>query len=257
MPNFVVFGWTNGFMMEPLLLAIQFLTRIPVPAPVAATQRQLGLSVLCYPLVGLMIGLLLTVIAQWLLAVPVNLAAAVVLLVWVLLTGGLHLDGLADSTDAWIGGIGDRQRSLDIMKDPAAGPAAVVALVLVLLLKWSAITALLQHQLYLPLVFAPLWGRLAIAGLMLTASYIRVGGIGEQLARQMPRHAAVALLLLGAAATYFFIGVLPLLGAVLILFMVRQLALARLGGVTGDIYGAAVELVETAVLTAAVVQGLI
>jgi adenosylcobinamide-GDP ribazoletransferase len=67
------------------------------------------------------------------------LHAALLLTVWVLLSGGLHLDGLADSADAWLGGFGDRERTLTIMKDPRSGPIAVVVLVLVLLLKFCAL----------------------------------------------------------------------------------------------------------------------
>ena len=74
------------------------------------------------------------------------LQAALLLALWVALTGALHLDGLADSADAWLGGFGDPARTLEIMKDPRSGPVAVVVLVLLLLLKFSALLVVLQAQ---------------------------------------------------------------------------------------------------------------
>lgn len=70
------------------------------------------------------------------------LVAALVLALWVYFTGAMHLDGVADTADAWVGGLGDHQRTLEIMKDPRVGAMAVAAMLLVLLVKFAAITAL-------------------------------------------------------------------------------------------------------------------
>ncbi|MEK1940892.1 MAG: adenosylcobinamide-GDP ribazoletransferase, partial [Pseudomonas sp.] len=121
--------------MLPLLIAMQFLTSLPVRLPGMPSPEQLGRSLLWYPVVGLLIGLLLYGLDAVLNGAPVLLHAALILAAWVALSGALHLDGLADSADAWLGGFGDRERTLSIMKDPRSGPIAVVTLVLVLLLK--------------------------------------------------------------------------------------------------------------------------
>jgi adenosylcobinamide-GDP ribazoletransferase len=97
----------------------------------------------------------------------ISTQAVLVLMLWVAITGGLHLDGLADCADAWVGGFGNRQRSLAIMKDPAAGPIAV--LVLLLLLKWSLISSIIEKQALSVLLLTPLLGRLAILMLMSTS----------------------------------------------------------------------------------------
>ncbi|WP_173644308.1 adenosylcobinamide-GDP ribazoletransferase, partial [Xanthomonas citri] len=89
------------------------------------------------------------------------LGAALLLSAWVWLTGALHLDGLADTTDAWVGGMGERRRTLAIMKDPASGPMAVTAVVLVLLLKCAALASLLA-QAPTTLWLAPLLARSAL-----------------------------------------------------------------------------------------------
>ena len=115
-------------------IALQFLSSLPVRLPGMPEPRQVGRSLLCYPLVGLLFGLLLWLANHLLYGAPTALHAAMLLTLWVLLSGALHLDGLADSADAWLGGFGDRERTLQIMKDPRSGPIAVVTLGLVLLL---------------------------------------------------------------------------------------------------------------------------
>lgn len=237
-------------MVVAWALAIQFLTRIPVPVQFIATDRQLGQSVLFYPLVGLIIGALL-----WLLAgvLPeTGLGAAVLLCVWVLITGGLHLDGLADCADAWIGGIGDKSRTIAIMKDPSAGPSAVVILTLLLLLKWSAILALVEQQKLLPLLFIPVLGRTAILAMMLTTPYVSPGGLAEKLLANLSKQTGLFILLVTVWITVYVLGIVPFSTAAGVFVIVRYWTLQRLDGATGDVYGALVELVEMATLIAVV-----
>ncbi|WP_372867942.1 adenosylcobinamide-GDP ribazoletransferase, partial [Pseudomonas sp.] len=125
--------------MTALLIALQFLTRLPVRLAAMPSAQETGRSLLWYPVVGLLIGLLLLGVHYLLGDAPALLQAALLLVIWVGLSGGLHLDGLADSADAWAGGFGDRERTLAIMKDPRSGPMAVVVLVLLLLLKFVAL----------------------------------------------------------------------------------------------------------------------
>ncbi|MDD1622287.1 MAG: adenosylcobinamide-GDP ribazoletransferase [Methylococcaceae bacterium] len=238
--------------MHSLLIALQFLTRIPVGLDFKAGDKQLGYSVLYYPLIGLLIGGLLTILATLLANSPAMVAAAILLTAWVLLTGALHLDGLADCADAWVGGFGDRQRSLRIMKDPASGPIAVTLLMLVLLLKWTALAALIEQNRLVPLLMTPLLGRSAILLLMLSTPYVSPQGLAEKLLKHLPETAARWVAGLSIAVAAFVLGLLPILFAGLLLLWIRHTAISRLGGVTGDVYGAAVELVETAVLLGAV-----
>ena len=98
---------------------------------------------LYYPLVGGLLGGLLWLASLGLADTPALLGAALLLSLWVLLSGALHLDGLGDCVDAWVGGYGERERTLAIMKDPRCGPMAVVALCLLLLLKCAALSVLL------------------------------------------------------------------------------------------------------------------
>src|SRR5690606_1176174 len=176
-----------GTSMTPLLIALQFLTRLPVRLPGMPEPRQIGRSLLCYPLVGVLIGALLLAGAWLLDGRPVLLSSALLLALWAGLSGGLHLDGLADTADAWVGGYGDRERTLSIMKDPRSGPIAVVVLVLVLMLKFAALAALLQAGQWLPLFLAPWLARGMLPLLFLTTPYVRPGGLGQALAEHLPR----------------------------------------------------------------------
>lgn len=236
---------------RPLLIALQFLTRLPVTLNGVPDERDIGRSLLYYPLVGLLIGALLAALA-WM---PVGggdaLRAAILLAVWVFASGGLHLDGLADSADAWVGGLGNRERTLAIMKDPNCGPAGVVALVVTLLLKFAALQALLAHGAWMALAFAPLLGRTTLPVLFLTTPYVRPGGLGDVLARSLPRRAALFVVLAALAGVPLATGVQglwPVLAALVAFVWLRALMMRRLGGATGDTAGALVEIVEVAVL---------
>ena len=87
-------------MLASFALAVQFLTRIPLNINITVSDQRLGQSVLFYPLVGLLIGMILILIARLLPGMSFAIHAAIILSAWVLLTGGLHLDGLADCSDA-------------------------------------------------------------------------------------------------------------------------------------------------------------
>jgi adenosylcobinamide-GDP ribazoletransferase len=242
--------------MLPFWIALQFLSSLPIRLPGMPQPQELGRSLLFYPLVGVLFGVLLLALNALLDGAPLMLHAALLLTAWVLLSGGLHLDGLADSADAWLGGFGDRERTLTIMKDPRSGPIAVVTLVLVLLLKFSALMALIENHQPLGLLLAPLIGRAAMLGLFLGTPYVRAGGLGQALADHLPCKAGQQVLLVSALVCVLLAGVSgfkALLVAAVGFFWLRHLMLRRLGGTTGDTAGAMLELLEVAVLVAVVV----
>ena len=238
--------------MKAFLLAVQFLTCLPVRLRGAPQPVDWGRSALAYPLVGLFIGLLLAGLQHLLGHADPLLQAALLTATWALLTGGLHLDGLADSADAWVGGHGDRERTMTIMKDPRSGPAAVSTLALSLLLKFAALVALVKAGAWPALLLAPLLGRSALVVLLLTTPYVRPGGMGSAISAHLPRVAAVLVLLLVAAGGLLVreAGALALTTAVAAWVLLRWMMMRRLDGMTGDTLGAAVELTEVAVLVA-------
>ncbi|MDZ3825523.1 MULTISPECIES: adenosylcobinamide-GDP ribazoletransferase [Pseudomonas] len=237
--------------MLPLWIALQFLSSLPIRLPGMPQPEQLGRSLLCYPLVGLLFGVMLWGLNLALAGAPLLLHAALLLTVWVLLSGALHLDGLADSADAWLGGFGDRERTLTIMKDPRSGPIAVVTLVLVLLLKFAALLALIEQQQGVVLLIVPMLGRAALLGLFLTTPYVRAGGLGQALADHLPRRAGWWVLGASMLGSLLIAGVEAVVALVVAFGMfvwLRQVMMRRLGGTTGDTAGALLELLEMAVL---------
>ncbi|TAN05475.1 MAG: adenosylcobinamide-GDP ribazoletransferase [Rhodanobacteraceae bacterium] len=237
-------------MTRGLLVAIGFLTRIPVPASAfedgAARERSLA----WYPLVGALIGGVLVALAWGLRDAAPLLRAALLLAAWIALTGAMHLDGLADSADAWVGGMGDRARTLAIMQDPASGPMGVTAIVAVLLLKFAALASA-SASAWPALLLASLLARAMLVALFLATPYVRPGGLGDALQRA-PRTACGLALLASVivVACCGLRGVVALAAALLVLALWRRACLARLGGCTGDTAGALVEMVEVAVLVA-------
>mgnify|MGYP003860454527 FL=1 len=255
-----------------LILAFQFLTRIPVYrvftiANTAPTEQVAGKALLYYPLVGSVIGGCLLVL-PWLvqysgLGMSAGLQAGLVLVLWVWLTGALHLDGLADSADAWLGGFGDKQRTLELMKDPTCGPAAVVVLVLVLLVKWLALTEVLgllagasDGLIYMALLWVPILARGQAMVLVLHTPYVRGQGLGTQLKNQARSlWVWLQLLVLGLSAVVILGLVFVVLISVLVVgyWLMRRLMMQRIEGWTGDTAGASIEIAELIVLLAVAV----
>lgn len=236
--------------LTPVGIALGFLTIVPVPALGETSKSEQGRALLWYPLVGLFIGLML-LLPQCLNA-PAYLLAGMILLVWVAITGALHLDGLADCADAWLGGLGDKERTLELLKDPLCGSMAVVALVLVLLMKYLAITTLLAAGQGGWLVWVPVLARLGLLPLFLTTPYVREGGLGEVLAQHFPRQQAwllVALtLVLLLSVTELVLWIATVLILALTVWFLRRAFIRRLDGFTGDCAGAMVEISELVLL---------
>ncbi|WP_438446573.1 adenosylcobinamide-GDP ribazoletransferase [Gorillibacterium sp. sgz5001074] len=254
---------------HPAAAAFQLLSRIPFPVQVPFEERVLSRSVVFYPAVGLVIGLLLAGAGTVLSAVlPVEVSAALLAGLWVALTGGLHLDGLMDTADGLLSHR-SRERMLEIMKDSRVGAMGVMACVLQLLLKYALLHALLEAQWPLAaglLAAAPVWSRWFMVAAVVSWPYAREGqpGMGSYFSGAGSRHLLGASLLaaIGSAvllgwlagdwrdAIVLSAGASVTAGCAGLLVAVRMAG--KLGGLTGDTYGAINEIVETVLLLASV-----
>ena len=236
-------------MWQEVMLAFSFLTVIPMPT-LEYQPGLLGRAGRWFPLVGLLLGGVLT-LAHWGLSqlFPPLLTSALVTTLWAALTGGLHLDGLADCCDGLLAAT-SRERRLEIMRDPRTGAFAVVGVVLFLLLKVMALAALPAAQ--PALLLAPTWARwLLLWGARQPLA--RPSGLGADFAAGLTgRNQALALLLPLLLFVPFFTlqTVLAVLAAVAATGWLIHLARQRLGGVTGDVYGLVVEVSELVILLA-------
>jgi adenosylcobinamide-GDP ribazoletransferase len=228
------------------------LTRIPVGLPPQIDPVQLGRSLAFFPLVGLLLGgLLLAADAGLALLLPRPVGDALLVALLALLTGALHLDGFADLCDG-IGGGRDRDTALRIMQDSCIGAFGATGLALLLLVKYQALTAMPPAVKPLALLLMPVVGRWAPVALTVTVPYLRgPEGTGSAFATHAGRRELLlaTLTLLVVAASLFRLDAPALVGGGAGVTAAYGLWIRRrLGGVTGDGLGAAVELLEVVTL---------
>lgn len=241
--------------MRRFLAALAFLSRLPVPGAAGFDARDVGRATLLFPAVGALLGLLQAAAASALHGLPPMLAAVLLVALSALVTGALHLDGLADMIDGFGGGR-TREDVLRIMRDHVIGAYGAVALILLVAVKVTALEALLRRGDVTALVLAPALARWASVPLARWLPYARAGGgLGAALtdhvgalevlgATAIAGSVAVGLGGLRGAAAW---GAVAALSTVLGLWCKR-----RIGGITGDTLGANTELAEAVVLVACV-----
>ena len=240
--------------MSYLVLALRFLTIVPVPGREAAEPGALGRAAWWFPAVGLVLGACLVAADRMLLIlVPPLLGAVLLVAAWKILTGGLHLDGLADAVDGLAGH--SVARRLAIMRDSRLGVFGAVAIGLALFIEVSAVDAMSAPRHPAVLLLAPAVGRLApvLIGPLFPAATPGEGAGADFLAGLSPWATPLHLAALWALSAF-------LLGAWGGLLLSISLASAllwavfmvsRMGGLTGDVLGGSVEIGELATLSAA------
>ena len=239
-------------MVDSLRRALGFLTVYPLRASDTWTPETLGSSMVYYPVVGTLIGMalwVLYVLLSSLFAPPI--VNALLLGGLVLVTGGLHMDGLADTVDG-LNGSYNREDALQIFKDPHVGSMAVVGVVLMVILKYACLNQLSDETMLPALILMTTLSRYGMVQLASFSSYARAsGGLGEPFVR-------------GIRTDHFYLAVLITLGLVLVFGGMRGVFIGvlvgfatlgyqayfrhRLGGITGDVLGASNEINEALIL---------
>jgi len=239
--------------MKYFMIALTFLTRIPLASKSIYQQEDFQKSIYFFPIIGLLIGGILWG-SYYLLDMifPQQVTAALLLLIYVLLTGGLHLDGLIDTVDGIYGGM-TRERRLEIMKDTNPGAFGVLGAVLILVLRYS-IYAQLSKGMLLFLIAAPVLGRQSMVWVQVFYPYARQEGLGKLFSVYhnfalfgvtTGISLVISFCIAQIAGIYVF-----LLTGLFCFFLASQIA-RLLGGLTGDTYGAVCELSEIFALLAA------
>ncbi len=260
------------------ILAVALLTRLPIPArlfPQEVSDNIKSGSVIFYPVVGALIGCFLALIL-WVLpgSTPIFLASSILLSVWVFLTGALHLDGLADATDAAFASHKDRARTMAVFKDPHAGPMASVSITLALIVKFSLLVSLIDLPSYvllagtdwpgikfmsdifwvggapaaIALVLSVVWARLLAVVYMATTPYVSLQGMASGIDLVKSRAEIVimtfAVILLSLFCLSVSVVIILALALVAWCFVWRRFWITRIGGYTGDCIGALIEIAE-------------
>ncbi|MDR3600799.1 MAG: adenosylcobinamide-GDP ribazoletransferase [Desulfosporosinus sp.] len=240
--------------MRGFLIALTFLTRLPLPAPkVEVSSEEFSRSYRYYPLVGLVIGLLLWLLAKALtLYFPPIVVGAFLLVAELMLTGGLHLDGFMDSMDGLLSARSP-ERILEIMKDSHIGAHACMALTGLLLLKFSLLASLTSTQFSILLVM-PMLSRWVFQIGVVGFPYARSQGLGKGIHETTHW---IAFLCSGGVVlgiSFILAGFAGLIAFGICVITVTLWAArisSLLGGLTGDLYGAIIELSEVVCLLVA------
>jgi adenosylcobinamide-GDP ribazoletransferase len=252
--------------MRHLLAAIAFLTRIPVPVPTSSpfSAEDVGRSARWFPVVGALIGVIYLAVYYSLSDLfPPAIVAIAIVVTESFLTGALHLDGLADMADGFGGGH-SREEVLRIMRDHAIGSYGAVALILLIALKLTALTGLIErHQVAPYLLISPVFGRWSTVFLNVLLPYARrsedegakpLGSVTDHVSW---RELLIATLAAGLIVSMFarWRGLICWVVVVGISGVMAKICQIRIGGVTGDTLGATAELSEVAVLLVPLAMG--
>jgi adenosylcobinamide-GDP ribazoletransferase len=248
-------GWGRGLATD-IKTAILFSTRLPVPRSAATGSGDVARASWAFPVAGALVGstgALAYTIASGI-RLPPALAAALALGATLLLTGCLHEDGLADTADG-LGGGRDRAHKLEIMRDSRLGTYGACALVMSLLLRWSALAAMTGPvAVASALIAAHVAARSALPAFMRFVPPARLDGLSAQAGQPDLRSAAVAVLL-GIFALVTALGFAPtMIGVVLATcagLFVAWLSTRQIGGQTGDVLGALEQIIEIVILLTA------
>ncbi len=245
----------SGSLWSALAEAIRFLTILPLPGPHSSSEQSLVRAIPWFPAVGLLLGGILVAVG-WLagLVWDTPVPAALLVVAWAALTGGLHLDGLSDTFDAVLSWR-PRERKLEIMRDSRVGAMGAIALVALLLVKF-ALLASAGADWWLAMLLAPLLGRWADIYGIYWFPAAREGGLGRSFNAEVRRR-DFSLTTAITAGLLLLVGGLSGLLALLIVWAAAHL-LARwwtrdLGGLTGDTYGALCEICEVVALAVLVI----
>ena len=239
--------------MRLLLIAFQFLTIIPLPFTVRCEKEDLGRSTAFFPLVGLAIGGLL-VLCNWLISpwLARPLCDALLIALLALITGALHLDGLADVCDG-LAARGGRERFLAVMKDSQVGAVGAVGLMLGILLKWQALAAVPPELKWQALLLFPVLARFGQVLALTGARHARQDGLGAVFVQGPGGWRLFLAFLTAASASIFLLGSKGVIAAAAVCMLTlagRLFFQRKLGGLTGDTIGCISELNEIMVLVA-------
>lgn len=237
--------------MDNFLAALRFLTIIPLPGKKGHDESAISGSPPFFPVIGLLTGLLAAGLSWlfWAWLAPLS-AAVLSVIVLLVVSGGLHMDGLCDTADGFFSAR-PRARMLEIMRDSRVGAMGVMAIVLILALKIAALSVHSQDNIWPVVLLMPLAGRVSLLVLMAVLPYARPeGGLATLFYKRPGKLAAISGVFLLLAVGWLVLGSAGLIAGGLAMGVVLSFAAYcryKIGGATGDTLGAGCELAETAI----------
>ena len=243
--------------MRPFFTALAFLTLIPSPRYDDFEGNELGRAMAVFPLIGLLLGGVLFSVDSLLAPhVPAGLLNIILIATLALLTGGIHLDGLMDTADGFGGG-NNRSKVLEIMRDSRTGSFGVLAVILLLMVKWEALNSLSPSTKGTALLVMPVMARWGQVMLTYISPSARVDGFGRHVIKGLgvPSLVTAFLTAIGIAVLLAgWSGFILIIFASIFSFLWSRLFVIRIGGITGDVIGALSELLEVLILLGFVIM---
>lgn len=231
-------------MIKGLILALQFLTRLPINIPIDFNEENIRKSTFYYPVVGIILGSLSSIPYYFLSPYNKNIGSFLTIIVMIILTGGLHLDGLSDTADGFFSNK-DKEKTLEIMKDSRVGAFGVLSLILIILFKYILISNM-ETNLPIALILSMANGRLMVLLQIGFKKVARPGGLGDMLHSSKPRNyiltSSILYIILNLFINIKYI--IPLIGSFIIAEIISIYTYKKIGGFTGDVYGATIEITE-------------
>ena len=237
-------------MIKAFVLAFQFLTRLPLNIQVDFDEKTIKKSTFYFPFVGAIIATLVYIPFRYLCKLNIEIASIITLFIWSLITGGLHLDGLSDTADGFLSGR-QRERILEIMKDSRIGAFGVVAIVFDLFFKFIIIKNLSPQGAIIGFILSLGLARLLVTLLFAMGKPARQEGLGILFTgKETKIYVALAFIVFSAIGLYldakkyvilFFTGLLSTL-------LIMKISYKKIDGLTGDVYGACIEINEIILL---------
>ncbi|NQT06685.1 MAG: adenosylcobinamide-GDP ribazoletransferase [Candidatus Omnitrophica bacterium] len=236
--------------MKKFLIALQFLTTLPVKIKGEIKDEYYGRALLYFPLAGLVIGIVLALTASIFSFLPNLVTGAFILLASILITGGMHLDGLADTCDGFYGSQ-SKIRILEIMRDSSVGAMGIIGVAAVLIIKFTLFVTIRHELLWKVLIMSAVFSRWAQALACNMALYPRKEGKAISFIKYAKKKDVVLAGLFTAVIFFIMAGIkaIPLfiVNTVPVLLMINY-SKRKIGGMTGDTIGATSEIAELAVL---------
>ena len=240
-------------MIKGFIILLQFMTRIPIPVKIEYDEEKLGKSIKYFPLVGLIIGFFLFAVNFLAGKITENrqITAVVVIMAEILITGLIHIDGLADTADGLFS-YADKERMLEIMKDSRIGTNGTVALVLYFMTKAVFLVAVKPEYILL----YPIISRLSTSINAGLGEYARREGMSNGIIEKNGKKDVAISILITAVLSFVILGLkglIVLASAILFIFFFMENVKRKIDGITGDTMGASLEITAVLVLFAGII----
>lgn len=233
-------------MVKSFILMLQFLTRLPIKKQIEMERDTLAKGTLFFPFIGILIGSIAGIVYYLLNFINNDLASFGAVFAIVFTTGGLHIDGLSDTADGFFSGR-SREKVIEIMKDSRVGSFGVIAIVFILVLKYILIKSLPNSFVLKTLILSCGASRIGVSFLFGVGKTARPGGLGSMFTGKDSKKYFLISLIIFTLIGFLIekeVFLISLVAVFVFDLCLMKYSYKIIGGFTGDVYGAAIELGE-------------